>query len=86
MDPSVPHIQSSAFFQPVLIGATASNVQKFEGLLLSLYTLGKWEKIFQFLEEEAQEALMMLSEGTIWSKGEVVNTTKRTVPFTKPAS
>ena len=54
MDISSTHLTSSAFFQPVLSGSTASNVKRFEGLLLLSYTLGRLEKIFQVLEAEAQ--------------------------------
>ena len=54
MAPSSPHLPSSAFFHPVLIGSTLSNVKRFEGLLLLSYTLGRWGEIFQVLEEEAQ--------------------------------
>ena len=34
MDPSAPCCLSSALFQPVFSGATASNVKSFEGLPL----------------------------------------------------
>ena len=34
MDPSYPHILTSAFFQPVLSGATESNIKSFEGIPL----------------------------------------------------
>ena len=54
MAPSSPHLPSSAFFHPVLSGSTSSNVKRFEGLLLLSYTMGRWEKIFQVLEAEAQ--------------------------------
>ena len=50
IDPSSPRSPSSDFFQPVLSGATASNVKSFEFILMLSYTLGVWEKIFQFLE------------------------------------
>ena len=45
-----------------------------------------WEKkIFQFLEAEAQQTLMVLSEGIIISKGGVVKMIKRTEYFTEPS-
>ena len=80
-----PHLPSSAFFQPVLSGDKNSNVESFDCILLFSYTLGQWEKIFQLLEAEAQQKLMMLSEGIIRSKEEVVKMTKRTISFTEPA-
>ena len=82
---SSPHLWFFDFFQLVLSGATASNVKSFEGTPLLSYTLGKWEKIFQVLEEEAQQTPMMLSEGIRISKGGVIKMTKRTVNFTEPA-
>ena len=85
MDPSSPHLMPSPYFHPVLSGATASNVKIFEGIPLLSYTLGACEKIFQVLEEEAQQTLMMLYEGTGISTGGVVKMTKRTVTFTEPA-
>ena len=48
------HLPFSAFFLPVLSGSTSSNVKLFQGLLLLSYTLGRWPKIFQVLEAEAQ--------------------------------
>ena len=53
---------SSDLFQPVLSVAIASNVKSFEGLLMLSYTLGRWEKIFQVLEVEAQKKTMILYE------------------------
>ena len=41
-------------------------------------------EIFQVLEKEAQQTLMMLSEGIRISKGVVVKMNKRTVYFTEP--
>ena len=82
---SSPHLWFFDFFQLVLSGATASNVKSSEGTLLLSYTLGQWEKIFQVLEEEAQQTPMMLSEGIRISKGGVFKMTKRTVNFTEPA-
>ena len=85
IDPSSPHSPSSDFFQPVLSGATASNVKSFEVILMLSYTLGVWEKIFQFLEAEDQKKTMMLSEGIRIPKGEVINMTQRNVHFTELA-
>ena len=73
----------SAFFQPLLIGATVSNVKSFEGIPMLLYTMGKREKTFQVVESESQQTLIMLSEGIIISKGVVINMNKRTMPFTE---
>ena len=84
MDASSPHLPSYAFFQPVLSGATAPNVKSFECVLLLSYTLGRCEKIFQVLEAESRQTLMMLSEGIMILKGGVVKMTKRTLPFTEP--
>ena len=78
-----PHRPSSDFFQPVVSVSTASNVKRFEGLLLLSYTLGRRGKIYQVLEAEAQKKSMMLSEGIMRSKGEVINMTKLTVSFTE---
>ena len=83
-DPSSHHLLTSAFLQPVLSGTTASNIKSFEGIPLLSYTLRRWEKIFHVLEEEAQQTLMMLSEGIMISKGGLVKMIKRTVPFTEP--
>ena len=77
-------IDPSAFFQPVFSGVTASNVKSFEGIQLFSYTLGRCEKIFQVLEAESRQTLMMLSERIRISKGGVVKMTKRTLPFTEP--
>ena len=85
VDLSALHLLFYDFFQPVLSGATASNVKSFEGIPMLVYTLRRCEKIFQFLEAEAQQTLMMLSEGIMISKRGVVNMTKRTVPLTEPA-
>ena len=85
MAPSSPHLLSSTLFQTVLSGSTASNVKSFEVIPLLSYTLGRWEKIFQVLEAEAQKTPIMFSERIRRSKGAVVNMTKRTVPFTEPA-
>ena len=78
-----PHRPSSDFFQPVLSVSAASNVKRFEGLLILSYTLGIWGGVFQFLEAEAQKKSMMLSEGIMRSKGEVINITKHTLFFTE---
>ena len=44
-----------AFYQPVLGRATASKVNKFEGMPLSSYTLEMWGGgILQFLEEDSR--------------------------------
>ena len=85
MAPSSTRLLFSYFFQPVLSGDTASNVKSFKGVMLLSYTLGRWKEIFQVLEAEAQQTLIMLSEGIRISKGGVVNMTKRTMPFTEPA-
>ena len=69
MDQSATNLPSYELFHTVLIGATASNVKSFEGILLSSNTLGKWERIFQVLEAEAQKTPMILSEGIVRSKG-----------------
>ena len=74
----------SAFFQPVFSGVTAPNVKSFEGIPLFSYTPVRCEKIFQVLEAESWQTLMMLSEGIRISKGGVVNMTKRTLLFTEP--
>ena len=76
IDPSPPHLLSSDFFQQVLSGSIASNVKSFEGILLLSYTLSQWEEIFQVLGVEAQQTIMMLSEGISISKGGVVKMTK----------
>ena len=80
---------SPSIFLPLLSysksGATASNVKSFEGIPLLSCTLRRCEKIFQFLEAEAQQTLMMLYEGIMISKRGVVKMTKRTVYFTEPA-
>ena len=83
IDPSSPRSPSYDFFQPVLSGATASNVKSFEGLLLLAYTLGGWGEIFQVLEVEAQKKLMMFSEGIRRSKVEVINMTNPAMSFTE---
>ena len=83
MAPSSPHLLSSDFFQRVLSGAIASNVESFVSLLMSSYTVGIWEKIFQVLEAEVQQTQMMLFEGISKSKVEVLNMTHLTMPFTE---
>ena len=74
---------SSPLFHPVLSEAIESNVKSFKGIQLLSYTMGRCEKLFQFLEAEAQKQPMMLSEGIRTSKGGVINMTKRTMPFTE---
>ena len=51
------------FFQPVLSGGTSSNIKIFKGIPLLSYTMGRCEKIFQFLEAVDQEKPIVLSEG-----------------------
>ena len=71
------------FFQPVLSGGTSSNIKIFKGIPLLSYTMGRCEKIFQFLEAVDQKKPIVLSEGIgIW-KGGVVKMTKRTMTFTE---
>ena len=81
---SSPNLPYSDFFQPVLSGATESNVKSLEVIPLSSYTLGRWEKIFQVLEAQSQKTPMMLSEGIRRSKGGVVKITNIAVNFTEP--
>ena len=75
-------LPSSVLFQAVLSGATASNIKSFEGLPRSSYTMGQWEKICEVLEAEAQQTLMMSSEGIRTSKVGVIKMNKRTMTFT----
>ena len=86
LDPSAPRMKSSAVFQPVLSGATASNVKSFEGLLMSSYNLGQRGKIFQFLKVEAQHTLKLSPEGIRIEKGEVINMIKCNMHFIEPDS
>ena len=66
----------------MLSGDTASNVKSFEGLPLSSYTMGTCEEIFQVLEAEAWQTPTIFFEEIMISKGEVINLTKCTKPFT----
>ena len=75
-------LPSSVLFQAVLSGGTASNVKIFDGLPRSSYTMGQWEKICEVLEAEAQQTLMMSSEGIRTSKVGVIKMNKRTMTFT----
>ena len=70
--------------ETVLSGSKASNVKSFEVIPLLSYTLGRWEKIFQVPEAEAQKTPIMFSDRIRRSKGAVVNMTKRIVTFTEP--
>ena len=69
----------STLYQPVLIGATASNIKNLEGLPLSYYTLERWGKIFQLLEVEAQNTPMLLHQRIKRAKGEGVDTDDQVV-------
>ena len=54
LEPSDPRLTFPTFYQPVLSGANASKIKKFEGLPLSSYTLKRWVNIFQVLEADIQ--------------------------------
>ena len=71
--PSAPQLPSSAFYQPVRNGATASNIKNFKGLPLSSYTLERLGNIFKVLEAETHKTPMLLPEGIKILRGEGVN-------------
>ena len=82
---SAPQLPLSAFYQPVLSGATTSNIKNSEVLTLSSYTLDIREKIFQVLEEESQQTPMMFPEGIKRAKGERVKIDKRVITLINAA-
>ena len=67
------------FYQPALIGATDSKVDKFEGIPLSSYLLDRLGKIFQVLEAEAQQTPMLSPEGIMRANNEVINVEKQPI-------
>ena len=69
MASSAPCLSSSAFFHTVSSGYKTSKVKGFKCLHMSTYTLGRWEKIFQFLESEAQQIPLLLPEDIKRAKG-----------------
>ena len=78
---SAPHIPSSEFSQSVLSGATYSKVNGFEVIMMSTYTLGRWGKIFQFLEAETQKTQMLFPEDINRAKGEAYKMKNSTLPL-----
>ena len=56
-------------------------VKNFEGLPLFSYSLERWGSIFQVLEAEAQQTLMLSSEGIIRAKGEEIKAEKQPIPL-----
>ena len=69
-----------------MIVATSSKFKNFEGLPLSSYTLERWGKISQMLEEEDQHTPMMLPEGINRAKVEGDKADKRFIPLIEASS